>query len=209
MFSLEKGVSPTLMPSRILPNTTHSAKDHPSGLPLFSMMSEYSEWGKTVWICIGDTYYRFLSISIQSITIRIKGWLSHIGYVSNWGSYCLGFPQSLLAFYHCTSYWKDKFRHEGFYGRIKDPSLLWDICLDCRWPFYYLHPALMGIYKLTQLVFDILTPRPYSPHFLSFPSSPTEVQLIINLCWQISFFFWVRFIHFTLEPVYCPVSLGP
>ena len=46
MFSLEKGVSPTLMTTRILPIPLILLTIMPSGLELFSMMSEYSDGEK-------------------------------------------------------------------------------------------------------------------------------------------------------------------
>ena len=46
MFSLEKGVSPTLMTTRILPIPLTLLMIMPSGLELFSMMSEYSDGEK-------------------------------------------------------------------------------------------------------------------------------------------------------------------
>ena len=71
--------------------TTHSANDHALWSSTVFKDVWILRWGKTVWICTGDSYDRFLSISIQSITIRIRHWLFCIGCVSSWCSYCLGF----------------------------------------------------------------------------------------------------------------------
>ena len=46
MFSLEKGVFPTLMTTRIVPIPLTLLMIMPSGLALFSMMSEYSDGEK-------------------------------------------------------------------------------------------------------------------------------------------------------------------
>ena len=64
MFSLEKGVSPTLIPTRIIPIPLTLLKFMFSSLLFYTMMSEYSDEKNAVGIFLGDSYEKFLSISI-------------------------------------------------------------------------------------------------------------------------------------------------
>ena len=75
----------------------------------------------------------------QSIINSVRGWVSHLEWVSSCTVIGWLFSQSLLHSYHCTSCRQDNFGVEEVVGELMSASLLCNSCLVPGHCYFSLH----------------------------------------------------------------------